>query len=170
MSDEGKEESRTGFAGLSSMVSDIDATVARAENTRPDPSAGAVPGARARPASQPPPAEETKQSSEPPNSINWVLYQKPGHQKPGHQQSGHQQPGHQQPGHQPSGGRSGGKWLLGIGVAVGAIWLFSLGSGPNTASTSTTAGTTSTATTSTSSEESPPAGTNNVLSYAQIRY
>ena len=84
---------------------------------------------------------------------------------------------------QPSGGSSGGKWLLGIAVVIGLIWLAnqSDNSGPSKSAYSPETSSPSTAPANQPaiaqpqapnrpSESKPSVGRNNVLSTAQIRY
>ncbi len=138
-----------GFAGLSSMVSDVDTSVRAADKTKLNPSSvGAT-----RPPPEVPPVKKTEGS------------------RAADQISTKQQ----------SGGSSAGKWLLGVGLVIGVLWLISSMSNapspkripqmpdqfdvkvpkpfdqvdrqPNR-----------------STEEMPPVGTNLVLAPAQLRY
>lgn len=141
-----------GFAGLSSMVSDVDVTVEppeqKAQNT-PDPATN-IPQPRATSSQEEVVAKPVPQT-----------YQAPV---------------------QPSGGSSGGKWLLGIGAAIGVIWIVGASGNKGTSSPSSyTQSTDATAPTSRSlasepqaprrpTEEMPPVGRDHVLGAAQIRY
>lgn len=145
-----------GFAGLSSMVSDVDATVA------------STPKQQQREAS----SSSTQQSSP---------AARPGRQE---QQPGATQQTYQAPA-QPSGSSSAGKWLFGIVAVIGLIWLVNE-SDNNSSSRSTYSpapSSTSVAPTpawqppaaqpqapSRPVEDQPSIGRNNVLSTAQIRY
>jgi peptidoglycan hydrolase-like protein with peptidoglycan-binding domain len=171
--DEQKEDkSGKGFAGLSAMVSDVDATVTRVEKSGPEPSPGTTTGTRTKPTPQAQPAKE-------PESIPQRYHQTRK---------------------APSGGSSAGKWLLGIGAVIGLIWLLSesgnKGSPPAptySSSNQPSVGTTPAPTyrpyngpvvpldevapgpaqpqaPSRPSEEEPPVGTNHVLGPSQIRY
>jgi len=147
-----KEDASQGFAGLSSMVSNVDVTVEpHAQNTQSKPdSTTSNPPPRATPS----PQEEVAKPS-------LQTYQAPV---------------------QPSGGSSGGKWLLGIGAVIGVIWLVGASGNKHTSSPSSyTQSTYSTAPTSQPpvrepdaqrrpSEEMPPVGRDHVLSVAQVRY
>ncbi len=148
-----KGDPKKGFAGLSSMVSDVDSTVAQtAREPQPAPSATPAPVESSR-------STATKEPERP-------VYQAPT---------------------QSTEGSSTGKWLLGIGVFLGLLWLVSQ-SGDKTSSPAPTftpsGGSSSVASPSPSwqsapstpsaesrpSEEKPPVGTNNVLTSAQLRY
>ena len=153
--DQERGDPKKGFAGLSSMVSDVDGTVSQtARESKPAPSAASAsaPAARAR-------STDDQKPDRP-------VYQAPA---------------------QSSGGSSTGKWLIGIGVVVGVLWLVSQ-SGDKTSSP-TPAFTPSSNSSSVASpspswqpapsppaaptrptEERPPVGTNNVLTSAQLRY
>ena len=147
-----KEGAGQGFAGLSSMVSDVDVTVeppAQQTQSKPD-SATNNPQPRATSSSGGDVATPAPQT-----------YQAPV---------------------QPGGGYSGAKWLLGIGAVIGVIWLVGASGNKNTSSPSSyTPSTYATAPTSQSpvsepqaprrpSEEMPPVGRDHVLGAAQIRY
>ena len=151
--EEKKQGEGKGFAGLSSMVSDVDDVV----SSKPKQSQKAP--------SEPPPkqtaggSQQPKQTSTKPAS---QTYQAPA---------------------QPSGGSSAGKWFLGIAVVIGLIWLAnqSDNSGPSKSAYSPGTSSTSAApasqpaiappqTPSRPSESKPSVGRNNVLSAAQIRY
>lgn len=147
-----KEGAGQGFAGLSSMVSDVDVTVeppAQKTQSKPD-SATDNPQPRTKSSQGEDVAKPAPQT-----------YQAPV---------------------QPSGGSSGGKWLLGIGAAIGVIWLVGASGNKNASSPSSyTQSTYATAPTSQlpvsepqaprrPSEEMPPVGRDHVLGAAQIRY
>jgi len=88
-----KEGAGQGFAGLSSMVSDVDMTVEPPEQktqNKPDPTTN-----------NPQPRATSSQEEDVAKPAPKV-YQAPV---------------------QPSGGSSGGKWLLGIGAVIGIAWL-----------------------------------------------
>ena len=162
MSNEGATEDGTGkgFAGLSSLVSDVDEEVASALETaagRPGPSQ--VGDGVASTATAPPRATSAQPAAGTP-------YQQPG---------------------SPSAinSLSGAKWLLGIGAVIGAIWLLSSGSNQQPAPRPSVVASAPTGLRSAIvetpqytpplpptrlAEEMPPVGTNNVLSYAQLRY
>lgn len=147
-----KEGAGQGFAGLSSMVSDVDVTVeppAQQTQRKPD-SATSNPQPRATSSPGKDVATPAPQT-----------YQAPD---------------------QPSGGSSGGKWLLGIGAVIGVIWLVGASGNKNTSSPSSyTPSTYATAPSPQPpvsepqaprrpSEEMPPVGRDHVLGAAQIRY
>lgn len=147
-----KEGAGQGFAGLSSMVSDIDVTVEPPEQkaqSKPDPATN-NPQPRAMSSQEGGAAQPVPQT-----------YQAPV---------------------QPSGRSSGGKWLLGIGAVIGVIWLVGASGSKNTSSPSSyTPSTYATAPTSQPpvsepqvpkrpTEERPPVGRDHVLGAAQIRY
>ena len=73
---------------------------------------------------------------------------------------------------QPSGGSSTGKWLLGIAVVIGLIWLVNQSDSNRSSRPAYSTGTSSTsvAPASRPTENKPLVGQNNVLSTAQIRY
>ncbi len=104
--DQDGKDGTKGFAGLSSLVSDVDATVSEVGRTAEAPSRAAGRETTGAGASQ-----NSSPSSE----------QNPAYQPPP----------------QPSGGGSTGKWIAGIAVVVGLIWLASL-SDKRTPSTSPT--------------------------------
>jgi hypothetical protein len=153
--DQEKKDSSKGFAGLSSLVSDVDTTVA--QSTRDARSSTAAPP-RETPAANPPPSENEKPGQRP--------YQAPP---------------------QAGEGPSAGKWLVGIGVVVGLIWLLAQ-SGDKSSSPShvyapssdppavISPGPTLQASLGPPAapprpiEERPPVGSGNVLTSAQIRY
>lgn len=145
-----------GFAGLSSMVSDVDATVSN------------TPKQQQREAS----SSSTQQSSP-------AARPERQEKQPGATQQTSQAPS------QPSGSSSAGKWLFGIAAVIGLIWLANQ-SDNNSSSRSTYSpapSSTSVAPTpawqppaaqpqapSRPVEDQPSIGRNNVLSTAQIRY
>lgn len=155
--DQEKGDPKKGFAGLSSMVSDVDSTVSQpARESKPAPRAASAPA--------PAPAERARSTDD--QEPDRPVYQAPA---------------------QSSGGSSTGKWLLGIGVVAGLLWLVSQSgdkaSSPAPAFTPSS-DSSSAASPSPSwqpapspppapsrpSEERPPGGTNNVLTSAQLRY
>ena len=151
--EEKKQEDGKGFAGLSSMVSDVDDVVEGA------------PKQSQKTHSQPPPEQPAPKSTQQTQKTTT----KPASQT-------YQTPA------QPSGGSSGGKWLIGIAVVIGLIWLANQ-SDNNRPSRSTYSPGSSTSTTPASqpsiaqpqvpsrpSESKPSVGRNNVLSIAEIRY
>lgn len=162
--DKQKGEANKGFAGLTSLLSDVEANVntkqtpapARAE---PPPTAPAAPAAV---------AESAGPIRHSPSSDQWPsgTYQSPP---------------------QTGGGGSGGKWILGLGVAGLVIWgLTQMGDkgtptsgggySPPATATSPTTSSQSSYTPSPPSpaprlvEEMPGAGSGNVLGASQIRY
>ena len=151
--EEKKQEEVKGFAGLSSMVSDVDAIIDSTpiktqkahSDTAPQPSAGNRPPVKQ---SQPRPTSKT--------------YQSPA---------------------QPSSGSSAGKWLVGIAVVIGLIWLANQSDSNKSSRPAYSPGTSSTTVAPPSqpavvqpeapsrpSESKPSVGRNNVFSTAQIRY
>lgn len=151
--EEEKQKEGKGFAGLSSMVSDVDDVVAstqeKAQKTHSDPS----------------PEQSASKSTQQAQKTTT---------KPATQTS--QAPA------QPSGGSSGGKWLIGIAVVIGLIWLanqsdnnrplrstYSPGSSASTAPASQPS-IAQPQVPSRPSESKPSVGRNNVLSIAEIRY
>lgn len=143
-----------GFAGLSSMVSDVDATVA------------STPKQQQREASR----SSTQQSSQ--------ATRPEGQEQPTPNQQTYQAPV------QPSGGSYAGKWLFGIAAVIGVIWLVNQSDNNSSSrSTYSSAPSTSVVPTPTRqqpvgqpqapsrpSEDQPSIGRNNVLSTAQIRH
>lgn len=144
-----------GFAGLSSMVSDVDATVAsnpkqtQREATTSSTQQSSQAG-RTVPQEQPKPNQQT--------------YQSPA---------------------QPSSGSSAGKWLFGIAAVIGVIWLANQSDNNSSSRPAYSPGRSSTPVTpapawqppaaqpqapNRPAEEKPSIGRNNVLSTAQIRY
>ncbi|SEA90679.1 peptidoglycan-binding domain-containing protein [Acidovorax soli] len=151
--EEQKKGEGKGFAGLSSLVSDVDTTLLLSAKTEP---AAAAPGA-GRPAPQSQPAQPQPQP----------------------QPSQHQT--YQEPAQPPSSGSSGGKWILGIAAVIGLLWLIGQ-SNKNTTSPapaySPPAQSTAPSYTpppqpqapSRPVETKPPVGQDLVLSREQIRY
>lgn len=145
--DEKKQDEGKGFAGLSSMVSDVDEVVVNTPKQ-----------------SQKAPSESAPQQSAG-NSQQAKLTQT--YQAPA----------------QPSGGSSAGKWMLGIAVVIGLIWIANQSDNNRSSKPAYSPGTSSTSTAPASqpavvqpqapsrpSESKPSVGRNNVLSTAQIRY
>ena len=154
--DQDRKDSTKGFAGLSSLVSDVDATVSEA-----DRNPKALPHAADREATRTTESQTSSPSSEP----------SPAYQPPP----------------QPSGGGSTGKWIAGIAVVVGLIWLASLSDKrtPSTSPTYTPAPESQSAPSTTPAwqppspavqqsnrptEEPPPVGNGLSLSMPQLRY
>lgn len=151
-----KKGTGTGFAGLSSMVSNVDATVTRAEKKSPGPSLDDAPAQRARPAPQTQAATKPEPSRE--------RYQQAA---------------------KPSGNSSAGKWLIGpsavIGL-IGLIWFLSESGNESTPPRAQPPAHTAPAPAwpqqapahpqapDRPTEERPPAGTNLVHGPAQLRY
>ena len=145
--DEKKQDEGKGFAGLSSMASDVDDVVIRTP----------------------------KQSQKAPS-------ESPPQQSAGNSQQAKQTQTYQAPA-QPSGGSSAGKWMLGIAVVIGLIWIVNQSDNNRPSKPAYSPGTSSTSTAPASqpavlqpqassrpSESKPSVGRNNVLSTAQIRY
>jgi peptidoglycan hydrolase-like protein with peptidoglycan-binding domain len=144
-----------GFAGLSSMVSDVDATVAstpkqQQREASSSPTQQSSPAARAERQEQPRPTQQT--------------YQAPA---------------------QPSGSSSAGKWLFGIAAVIGVFWLANQSDNNSSSRPTYSPEPFSTTVASTPAwqppaaqprapsrpaEEKPTVGRNNVLSTSQIRY
>jgi hypothetical protein len=162
MPGEGEKEPKggKGFAGLSALVSDVDSDIAKDSETVHE---------------RPPPSQATHPQ---PNSdsVRGSAGQEP-----------RSEPNQQSPALQ-STGSSVWKWILGIGAAVGLVWLVSSGSGnknnPVPVQGSSPSGVPAQAPSQNvdrsksmppqpitrSAEEKPPTGTSNVLNPAQIRY
>ena len=151
--EEKKQGEGKGFAGLSSMVSDVDDVVSSKPKQPQKPHAEAPPKQTAGGSQQP------KQTSTKPTS---QTYQAPA---------------------QPSGDSSAGKWFVGIAVVIGLIWLANQSENSRPSKPAYSPGTSSTSTAPASqpaiaqpqtpsrpSESKPSVGRNNVLSTAQIRY
>lgn len=156
-----------GFAGLSSLVSGIDSSPL--DDVRPTPAMSSLssrpPNAAVTPA---PEAQQTRTEATPqpqPPPQRQRIYQAPA---------------------QPTGGGSGVKWLIGIGVVIGLLWLVSQ-SGKKSSGTPTYSSSSSSPAAATNSpalhppsdavqaqsrptEEIPPVGSGNVLAAPQIRY
>ena len=159
--EQGEDKSGKGFAGLSSMVSDVDATVTEAKHAKPDHPTSTSTTARASTTPQPEASGEPDSEPQP----------------------------YQHNVQSSSGGSSAGKWLLGIGLAIGFIWLLSQ-SGNNSPPPAPVYSPSSPPTVNRAPaptyqpqrvpaqpqvphrpvEEQPQVGTNNVLGPAQIRY
>ncbi len=154
--DQDHKDGTKGFAGLSSLVSDVDATVSDAGRH-----AEAPPHAAGREATRTAASPTSSPSPEP----------SPAYQPPP----------------QPSGGGSTGKWIAGIAVVVGLIWLVSLSDKrtPSTSPTYTPAAESQSAPSTTPAwqppspavqqsnrptEEQPPVGNGLSLSMPQLRY
>jgi len=99
--DDNKKKDGKGFAGLSSLVSDVGATT-------PPPAPKEDPDAAA------PNAERSAPQSAQPQQSQRQTYQEPAQSSPG--------------------GSSGGKWVLGIAVVIGILWL--IGQSDKTTTTS----------------------------------
>lgn len=150
-SEDDKNKNAAGFAGLSSLVSDveIDTDVAKSAPATPVSAKQEAPGEDQKSATS------AQQSSQPQSKAQ--PYQAPT---------------------QPSD-NSGWKWVLGIGAVIAVIWM-AAGSGNKNQTSPSYSSSHSTpsysppvatpAAPSRLSEELPPAGTNNVLSSAQLRY
>jgi len=151
--EEKKQEEGKGFAGLSSMVSDVDDVVDGAPKQSQK--------THSEPAPEQPARKSTQQTQKTATKPAPQTYQAPA---------------------QPSGGSSGGKWLIGIAVVIGLIWLanqsdnnrpsrsaYSPGSSTSTAPASQPS-ISQPQVPSRPSESKPSVGRNNVLSIAEIRY
>lgn len=99
--DDNKKKDGKGFAGLSSLVSDVGTT------TPP-------PAPKEEPAAAAPSAERAAPQSAQPQQSQRQTYQEPAQSSPG--------------------GSSGGKWVLGIAVVIGILWL--IGQSDKTTTTS----------------------------------
>lgn len=146
--DQDRKDGTKGFAGLSSLVSDVDATVSEASSN-----AEAPPHAAGREATRTTAPQTSSPSSEP----------SPAYQPPP----------------QPSGGGSTGKWIAGIAVVVGLIWLASLSDKKRSDSNPTYSSPPESQSVTTPpawqppsrpTEDQPPVGRDRVLGVAQIRY
>jgi hypothetical protein len=146
--DQDRKDGAKGFAGLSSLVSDVDATVSEVGRN-----AGATPHAADREAARATMSKTSSASAEP----------SPAYQPPP----------------QSSRGEPTGKWIAGIAVVIGLIWLASLSdkkrSDPNPAYSSPSESQSTTAPPawqppSRPTEDQPPVGRGRVLGVAQIRY
>ncbi|MEO5607531.1 MAG: hypothetical protein ABIR13_08120 [Polaromonas sp.] len=149
--DKNKKDESKGFAGLSSLVSDVDTLPPPAAKKEPTNASGAS-------SSPPPPSSQTAQPQLQPR-----------------QQQTYEEPP------QPSSGSSGGKWVLGIAAVIGVLWLIGQSNKPTTSPAPTYSPPAQSTAPSYSppaqpqepsrpAESQPPAGQNTVLSTAQIRY
>ncbi|MDT4800954.1 His-Xaa-Ser repeat protein HxsA [compost metagenome] len=144
-----------GFAGLSSMLSDVDDTVASTPNQTP----GEASTASTQQSSQASPPVEQEKPRPTPQSF--------------------------QADAQPSGGSSAGMWLFGVAAVFVIVWLANQSHNNNLSKPAYSPGNSSTSVTpvpasqppaaqpqapSRPTEEKPSVGRNNVLSAAQIRY
>ncbi len=147
-----KKEEGKGFAGLSSLVSDVDTT--------PPPAAKKEPVAAAPSAPRPAPQPAQPQPQPQPQTSQHQTYQEPS---------------------QPSSGSSGGKWVLGIAAVIGVFWLIGQADKPTTSSAPSYSPPTQSAAPSYTPppqpqapsrpvETKPPVGQDLVLSREQIRY
>ncbi|WP_204275105.1 peptidoglycan-binding domain-containing protein, partial [Stenotrophomonas maltophilia] len=147
-----KKEEGKGFAGLSSLVSDVDTT--------PPPAAKKEPAAAAPSATHPAPQPAQPQPQPQPQPSQRQTYQEPP---------------------QPSSGSSGGKWVLGIAAVIGVFWLIGQADKPTTSSAPSYSPPTQSAAPSYTPppqpqapsqpvETKPPVGQDLVLSREQIRY
>ena len=127
-----------GFAGLSSMISDVDASIRSADQSKPNSSGGSAAGTERLPPKAPP-------AQEPEPAPPYQVAKK-----------------------QQSGGSSAGKWLLGVGLIIGFLWLVSVINGPPSPRQSQQAPDRNRL--NQDIEEMPPVGTNLVLAPAQLRY
>lgn len=149
---ENKKDESKGFAGLSSLVSDVD--------TSPPPAAKKEPTSTSGDSSSPPPPPSAQTAPAQPQPRQQQTYQEPS---------------------QPSSGSSGGKWVLGIAAVIGVLWLIGQADKPTTSSAPTYSPPVQSAAPSYSppaqpqeparpAESQPPVGQDTVLSTAQIRY
>lgn len=151
--DEKKQDTGKGFAGLSSMVSDVDdvvvSTPKQSQKSTPEPASKQS-------------AEKSQQAKQTQTRPASQTYQESA---------------------QPSGGSSAGKWLLGIAVVIGLIWLANQSDNNRPSKPTYYPGAPSTSRApegqpaiaqpqapSRPSESKPSVGRNKVLSTAQIRY
>lgn len=166
--DQDRKGGTKGFAGLSSLVSDVDASSVDARGpSAAKPSSGARP-ATAAPAPEPAQPRSQPQAQPQPRPQAQTTYQAPA---------------------QPAGIGSGGKWLIGIAVVFGLIWLVSLSDKKSSGTTPSSSSATTSSSTATSppvwqqpatpapapvpsrpTEETPPVGSGSVLTAPQIRY
>lgn len=170
--DKNSKDEVKGFAGLSSMVSDVDASPVDEGRCSTTSSSGDSRPTNAAPAPAPEPERPRAQSQAQPQ---------PQPQPQPQARTGYQAPS------QPTGGGSAGKWLIGIAVVFGLIWLASLSDKKSPATSPSYSTSTSSSSTpasppawqapaapvqapSSPSEEPPPVGTGNVLTSPQIRY
>jgi len=142
-SDEEKKQQGDGkgFAGLSSMLSDVDATI----SGKPKLQQREAPSSSTQQSSQ-----AARQERQEPPRPSQQTYQPPA---------------------QPSGGSTAGKWWLGIAVIIGAIWIANQSDNKTPSSTAYSPGGSPTPTVPVRpNEQKPEVGRNNVLSTGQIRY
>ena len=150
--DKNKKDESKGFAGLSSLVSDVD--------TSPPPAAKKEPTSTSGASSSPPPPPSAQTAPAQPQPRQQQTYQEPS---------------------QPSSGSSGGKWVLGIAAVIGVLWLIGQADKPTTAPAPSYSPPAQSTAPSYSppaqpqeparpAESQPPVGQNTVLSTAQIRY
>jgi hypothetical protein len=161
--DKNKKDESKGFAGLSSLVSDVD--------TSPPPAAKKEPTSTSGDSSSPPSPPSAQTTPPQPQPRQQQTYQEPS---------------------QPSSGSSGGKWVLGIAAVIGVLWLIGQADKPTTSSAPTYSPPVQSAAPSYSPpeqseapsdlpstqpeepsrpvESEPPIGQDIVLSTAQIRY
>lgn len=149
--DKNKKDESKGFAGLSSLVSDVDTSPPSAAKKEPTSTSGAS-------SSPPPPSAQTAPPQ--PQTRQQQTYQEPS---------------------QPSSGSSGGKWVLGIAAVIGVFWLVGQADKTTTSPASSYSPPAQSAAPSYSppaqpqepsrpAESQPPVGQDTVLSTAQIRY
>ena len=164
--DQDRKDGSKGFAGLSSLVSDVDASSVDAGGpSAARPSSGARP-ATAAPVPEPAQPRSQPQAQSQPKPQAQTTYQAPV---------------------QPAGIGSGGKWLIGIAVVFGLIWLVSLSDKKSSGTTPSYPSATTSNPMATSppvwqqpaapapvpsrpTEETPPVGSGSVLTAPQIRY
>lgn len=150
--DKNKKDESRGFAGLSSLVSDVDMSPPPAAKKEPTNNTS---GASSSP---PPPASQTAQPQPQPRQEQ--TYQEPP---------------------QPSSASSGGKWVLSIAAVIGVLWLIGQSNKPAISPAPTYSPPAQSTAPSYSpparpqvparpAESQPPVGRNVVLSTAQIRY
>lgn len=146
--DHDRKDGTKGFAGLSSLVSDVDAIVSEV-------------GRKAEATPQPADRESTRKTASAPSSPSPEPC--PAYQPPP----------------QSSGGGSAGKWLAGIAVVVGLIWLVSLSDKKRSDSTPAFSSPPESQSVtappawqppSRPTEDQPPVGRDRVLGVEQIRY
>jgi len=159
-----------GFAGLSSMVSDVEATSVNKDRSSTTSSSRDSRPKNSSPAQTPEPERPRAQSQAQPQP-----------QPKSRASTGYQAPS------QPAGGGSGWKWLIGIAVVFGLIWFVSQLDEKSPATTHSFPPPPSSSSTPASppawqapaeivqapsrpSEETPPVGSGNVLTSPQIRY
>ncbi len=152
--DKNNNDTQKGFAGLSSMVSDIDTEAIKKEAAKQNSNSNG------------------NQAPPPPSVTN--------SEKPVQQRS---EPYYQAPQKTPDGGNTK-KWVLGLGALIAFIWIVAQSGNKTTTSSNSSPTTPSPSTAITEpvpvqpppsgptrpSEEIPPTGTANSLSISQIRY